>query len=552
MNRRRFIVCAVFLGALLTLRAVIPIPLGFFKPASGISAAAQSALNDWVTRVQGRGSDVTIPGTQTAVGQYIDGLMTDGVWSKLKRHSIDAGDTLAALEAPLINTIGAATDTLNNFDAGDYAQDLGLKGNGVDEYISTGVGIDNAAFGDNDIHLSVFVGAPSFDASQTLGAQSGGGSAHLGITTGFNIASSFDCLNLTVGQGRAIVGDSVSYGHYIGSRTAANSSTLYLSGTSIVSIATSGGTRTSQTLYIHGLNDTGSLALPTTRLIEMYSIGTGLTPTDVANFTSRYATLRAALGRSDANSALGDWIARVKGQSSDVTIAGTTNAVKTFISGLMSDGVWNKIMRFNIYAGDDLNALKAPLKNTAGAAVDTLNNFDSGDYNQATGLTGNGTDEYISTGLASNAGPMGDNDLHLAYYARTTDSGTIVNIGTTTAAASTYAINISSTTYFACNNGTTGLISVADTNNVGHYVGSRIAANNIAIYKDGSSIVTGTGAAGSRSALINFVHAGNENGNPLYFTARTLEMYSIGLGLTAGDAANFSSRYATLRTALGR
>src|ERR1700752_2874700 len=141
-SRRRFIYCAAFLGVLLTMRAVVPIPIGFFKPASGISAAAQSALNDWVTRVQGRGSDVTIAGQQTAVGQYIDGLMTDGVWSKLKRHSIYAGDTLAALEAPLINTVGNTTDTLNNFDAGDYAQDLGLKGNGTDEYIETGAAIN--------------------------------------------------------------------------------------------------------------------------------------------------------------------------------------------------------------------------------------------------------------------------------------------------------------------------------------------------------------------------------------------------------------------------
>lgn len=286
----------------------------------------------------------------------------------------------------------------------------------------------------------------------------------------------------------------------------------------------------------------GALFLPVA-----YACGTTtIIPGPLARHSSQSISPAAA-------AALADWVTRVQGVSSDVTIAGTQTAVGKFIDGLMTDGVWSKIFRINIYAGDGLNALKAPLKNGgAWNTQDVLNNFVSGDYSQSTGLTGDTVNKYVTSGLFCNESPMGDNDVHLACYQRTTpDTHTAISVIGTGGLTSLGLYSVSGNSYFDCNNYTTTEISVADAG-IGMYIGSRTSTSSSVLYKNGSSIGTNGVAGGTRPDARLFVHCQNLFSTPQSFTARTIEMYSIGTGLTATEAANFSSRYATLRTALGR
>lgn len=314
-----------------------------------------------------------------------------------------------------------------------------------------------------------------------------------------------------------------------------------LSGTSIYYTTNDTTPTTSSTLYTSPISISSN---PTT--LKAIAVKAGYGNSAVGSWT--YGISAAA------TAALNDWVTRVQGVGSNVTISGTQVAVGIFIDGLMTDGVWSKIFRMNIYAGDGILALKAPLKYGGSFNTqDILNNFVSGDYSQSVGLTGDGSSKYILTGALTNDAPMGDNNVHLAVYCRTLDNGVTVAIGTTSS-ATTYLLPSFSggSAIFVSNNHSTGLISGADTGGIGHYVGSRIASNNIALYKNGSLIGSGSGVAGSLSSLRHTVHAGNENNIIKYFTARTIEMYSMGTGLTATDALNFANRYSTLRTALGR
>lgn len=300
MRRRTFIKTAsgLLVPSLMScvLRGSVPFPVGFWKPASpsGISAAAQAALNDWVTRVQGRGSDVTIAGTQTAVGLYIDGLMTDVVWDKLVRHSIYAGDSLDALEAPLKNGGPTAIDVLNNFVGGDYSQSTGLTGSTSDpkKYIDTDLPGNSVAGGmsDTSMHLSLYTRTGA-DAGVPLQM---GGPPFMALAIDEGDQSAF---YLNSGTSFIVVSDSNGIGHYIGSRISSSSADLYKAGSSIGSSGVAGGTRLAHEIFIHCQNLSGSPNAPTARTIEMYSVGLGLTSTDAANFTTRYATLRTALGR---------------------------------------------------------------------------------------------------------------------------------------------------------------------------------------------------------------------------------------------------------------
>src|ERR1041385_3184876 len=125
-------------------------------------------------------------------------------------------------------------------------------------------------------------------------------------------------------------------------------------------------------------------------------------------------TLRGSLKPSSFDD-VGDWVSRVQSLGSDVD-SPTRTAVTTFVSGLKSDGVWNKIKRLNVYVGDDLNALKAPLKIEMGDTNDALNNFVASDYTSSIGLTGNGNTgavKYIIPGIKMSDPLLGDNDNHL-------------------------------------------------------------------------------------------------------------------------------------------
>src|ERR1043166_916392 len=106
-------------------------------------------------------------------------------------------------------------------------------------------------------------------------------------------------------------------------------------------------------------------------------------------------TLRGSLKPSSFDD-VGDWVSRVQSLGSDVD-SPTRTAVTTFVSGLKSDGVWNKIKRLNIYTGNNITASKAPLKNLIGYVTESMSNFVSSDYTQSRGLTGDTTSKSILT-----------------------------------------------------------------------------------------------------------------------------------------------------------
>ncbi len=260
---------------------------------------------------------------------------------------------------------------------------------------------------------------------------------------------------------------------------------------------------------------------------------------------------------TSSDSDVADWISRVQGQGSGVSVA-TASAVTTFVVGLKADSIWAKIGRLNIYAGNGLNALKAPLKNTCGNATDTLVSFIAGDYSENVGLTGNTTTKCITTGLLpSSCGGVTADNIHLSVYVRTganTADG-ILGAQQDVAAASSVVIDVSygGTSYLVMNNATTGLLSVTDSAGTGLYIGTRPNAAFERLYKDAVLIASNSGTAGTARPTNQLViHAINVVGTNALFTARTLEMYSFGEGLTATDVTNYTARYSTLRTALGR
>ena len=249
-----------------------------------------------------------------------------------------------------------------------------------------------------------------------------------------------------------------------------------------------------------------------------------------------------------------DWISRVQGQGSD-TSTNTRLAVNSFVLAVKSyTGLWTKLKRIGVYAGDDINAVKAPLKKDWGGTNDGVASFAGGDYSESTGLTGTaGSQKGIATGVVMSAVAT-INDIHVSFYSRTATQEAHTIVGTVDGGSqeiellARYAAN---TSYFAaCSN--SQYATGADTSGAGWYLGSRTASNSQKLYRNGSLLGTNTTPAGTLPTTQMTFHCQNASNISGDGSSKALSFYSLGLGLDATDASNLYPLIQTLQTALSR
>jgi hypothetical protein len=127
----------------------------------------------------------------------------------------------------------------------------------------------------------------------------------------------------------------------------------------------------------------------------------------VSTATTNISTLQTSAtylpgydGIADAD----DWVSRVSTAGGSVSTA-TRAAVTRFCVAMQAAGLRSKIWRLNAFCGSSLTAALVPIYRGPsrtgtqyGGTTDTNNNFVSGSYAEATGLTGNGTTRYLTLG----------------------------------------------------------------------------------------------------------------------------------------------------------
>lgn len=230
----------------------------------------------------------------------------------------------------------------------------------------------------------------------------------------------------------------------------------------------------------------------------------------------------------------------------------TLAAVSKFAKSAKANGYWTKLIRINLFAGDQLAAALVPLKAGGGTATDTNMNFVSGDYSETTGLTGNGSTKYLKTGLVPSA-ILTLNDTHQAVYNRAASAtGGLIHIG---ARDGTNFLEL-----LAPNSDGFAYARAYDVNTVdgavvapyGLMVASRTAANAFSLYEHGVLRASSATSAGALVGFETYVFATNSSGAPLGHTSHPLGSYSTGGGLTAAEALAYSADMQTFQTDLGR
>ena len=251
--------------------------------------------------------------------------------------------------------------------------------------------------------------------------------------------------------------------------------------------------------------------------------------------------------------------------------ASTMNAVSKFCRAIDAAGIRSRFRRLNLFAGSSLSACLVPLyrgESRTGTQYGGITDanpgagpFVSGDYEEtgaSGGLLGNSTSKHLNTGFRTQDLP-GVNDCHFAIWSR--------DATVTTTRRAFGAIGGSSDVYLIDRRLTPGGGNQARLGGGSNYgtgtedfaaqsmIASRTSSTSAVLYKNGTSVATQTTTLSgvTLTTQVFGVFTGLESGTtPNGFFPHRLAGYSIGAGLSAGEATSFHNAWAALQTALFR
>ena len=240
-----------------------------------------------------------------------------------------------------------------------------------------------------------------------------------------------------------------------------------------------------------------------------------------------------------------------------VTTAGGTlsttekTATNQLVLDMKAAGIWSAMRAVYPMVGASAAACAQNLKSSSFTGT-----FTSGWTFASTGVTPNGTSAFFNTALNTLTN-LTTTSTHLSVYVRNNpnagsayDLANATNSGMTT--DPTYLITryTSSLAYLGIadvNYGTTS----ASLDSRGFWSGGTNGSRAQILYKNGSSIATGTGS-GSFANNNLYLGAANGGGTPVFFSDKQFAFCSIGDGLNGTQASNFYTAVQAFQVSLSR
>jgi hypothetical protein len=245
----------------------------------------------------------------------------------------------------------------------------------------------------------------------------------------------------------------------------------------------------------------------------------------------------------------------------------TATAVNSFCNDIDAAGIRDRFFRLSLMAGSNLNAALVPLYRGPslggtqyGNTTDTnVGPFVSGDYAEtgaSGGLTSNGS-KRLTTGFKPTELPDGVGDTHIGSFAfaHTPTAANHWMIGTRESTGTTLFMRTSNTAggTWTVNSGAGISHAYGGQHPAALYLASRRTTTDLEIYEN----TTSRGTSASTSSVTpydgdNWIFSVNNQGSsPGGFPFR-LGGYTLGIGMTSGQAASLSAAWAAFNTALSR
>ena len=191
-----------------------------------ISGAIHATASDWAARVVTNGGAAVSDNTLAAVSNFCGALDAAAITVLMSAVNVFAPDNLIASITPLIVGVGVDPWTNTNFVAADLSIQ-GLKGNGSNKYLDSGV-VANAAFsGTTEGGISLYNTFATIPTTQS--EMAGGSSATVNILlescSGANAI--FNCFSNGNGQVSGATNLPFGLGFTSGNRTTASAASIY-------------------------------------------------------------------------------------------------------------------------------------------------------------------------------------------------------------------------------------------------------------------------------------------------------------------------------------
>ena len=224
-----------------------------------------------------------------AVDTLVRDLKRYGIWSKMKAIYPMVGGTATAHSYNLKNT----TTFQITWNGTVTHNSSGITGNGTNGYGNTNL-IPSTDLSLNSTHISSYTSSTIGGGTLwDMGCAQSNQSDRIGLG---RIAST---VYGAISQGSwNSVAASPANGLFTASRVSSSDVKLYSKQTAIVTATTASSSLATQQMYIAGYNLNGALNSPSSYTYSWFSVGDGLTSTDVANLYTAVQAFQAALDRS--------------------------------------------------------------------------------------------------------------------------------------------------------------------------------------------------------------------------------------------------------------
>ena len=235
-----------------------------------------------------------------------------------------------------------------------------------------------------------------------------------------------------------------------------------------------------------------------------------------------------------------------------ITDATILNALNTFDTGLISNGLDTKMKALYPFVGGTANTHKYNFMNAQDTDAAFRLQFNGGWVHSSTGVKGNGTNTFANSFLTPINVISNINSTSVSMYLRedNTNSGlSIYSANTITGNGGIDIWRYNSNTYYSVNSNE--IAGPANTTK-GHYIATRIVSNQMKLIKGGSVIST------SNTSVTNLpnnpvVLGGYGTGtSAVYIDNTTYSFTHIGDGLTDAEASTFYTLVHAFQTSLSR
>ena len=220
------------------------------------------------------------------------------------------------------------------------------------------------------------------------------------------------------------------------------------------------------------------------------------------------------------------------------------SAVNTLVLDLKGYSIWSKMKAIYPMVGASAAACAQNLKSSSFTGT-----FNGGWTYASTGVTPNGTNGYMNTGLNA-ASNLSQNSTHIASYIRTSSQGILLGIDF--AHRLWIAPNFNGTAKYVQINNSNAAALTPISNSVGLWLGSRISSTAEKLYYNNT---TDTTKSANSTGIDNgniFISCRNDGGNPASFSSAQCAFASIGDGLSDTEASNFYTAVNSFQVSLSR